>query len=707
MTTAHIGSVLPIRNRVLGIDENTAFLGHYDLNEHDVVSGVRATGASTSALWGNTRFVAKGPQYEIYTNLTLAAWIHPTATPTSDRGCIVIGKGAGGYYLTLTSGLALSAYWHNKSPAGYHSSVQTCPLNQWTHVAAVWSATELKLYINGNLDSTIAVTGTGARVDYVDLGTESEASRPFAGKVRDLSIWADSKEESVIRKMMANGIHVGQRGLRAYWKMDEGEGSILHDSSPFQQDVVIEAGKSLQWSTGDSVFTLRSQEGKFGGAIAVEEATTNLIPNPTVNAYPTIGNGWGTYQTNQYNSNTSFSIGTIESVIDNIVTLNPVGRPIYTYDVLNADTSGGGVVAGVEYFIKKHSENSFSLHAYDSSQDGSKGLRVHDSINNDVRIPISVTDFPTMWHGAPHRPNSGLVKEIIRNGFSSHGKKHDCLRLHTAHKLEGVVGDHMAYGVVPPIETGKDYTVSLYYRAVSPETVGREVTLNFYAAGTSFGGERFTLEKEWQRFSTSFNAPSTGSMNFYFHGGSGIVWDISEIQIENKVTATSFTQGSREVGRVNYPLSINPNIFTLNFWAKTPDSFYVEFIGEDDSNRMFFRPTSINQIGAGRVVNGVIGKVDPLIVEPINEWHMYTLVSEGSLMSVYQDGILKGQGTVAELEGTTKFFKLRREDGIAGGRNALFDEIRIDSVARTPEEIMAWYESQSPFWPRGIYRKDQ
>jgi hypothetical protein len=137
-----------------------------------------------------------------------------------------------------------------------------------------------------------------------------------------------------------------------------------------------------------------------------EEPTINLIPGSNgINSYPNIGNTWGTYYTGQYNDNTYFSIGAIVSVTNNIVTVNGSGRTIYTYDVLRPQTTGGGVTAGTDYFIKMVGVNQFTLHAYNSSQDGSQGYinpatndhKVFDSISLDQRISINSTNFPTMW----------------------------------------------------------------------------------------------------------------------------------------------------------------------------------------------------------------------------------------------------------------------------------------------------------------------
>jgi hypothetical protein len=97
--------------------------------------------------------------------------------------------------------------------------------------------------------------------------------------------------------------------------------------------------------------------------------TTNILPNPASNGRFTIANEWGTYNTNQYNGNAFFSIGTISSVISNIVTTT-TNHPLRTFDVVTPQTTGGGVTAGTNYFIKKLSNTTFSLHSYNSDQSG-------------------------------------------------------------------------------------------------------------------------------------------------------------------------------------------------------------------------------------------------------------------------------------------------------------------------------------------------
>jgi len=127
------------------------------------------------------------------------------------------------------------------------------------------------------------------------------------------------------------------------------------------------------------------------------EPTNNIQPNDASSRF-TSSNSWGTFNTNQYNSGQYFSIGTISSVSNNIVTTSS-NHPFRTFDAVRPQTTGGGVTAGTDYFIKKLSDTTFTIHAYNSSQDGTQGYirsdgyhQVHESIATDTRISINSTN---------------------------------------------------------------------------------------------------------------------------------------------------------------------------------------------------------------------------------------------------------------------------------------------------------------------------
>lgn len=287
------------------------------------------------------------------------------------------------------------------------------------------------------------------------------------------------------------------------------------------------------------------------------ESTTNLIAtygNGIVNAYPSAFNNWGTYNTNQYNGGAYFSIGAISSISSNIVTTaTPHG--LRTYDVITPQTTGGGVTAGTNYYVLKRSNTTFSLHAYNSTQDGSVSMAdILSPVLRDTRISINSTSFPTMWWGPPHLPNSGIIKEIIPNGFNFAGRKHDCLRLNW-YRPDGVV-DAMAYGVQPSYTGSTVYTFSAYVRAASQSAVGSSIRMDTYHAGPNVGGPSNscpTLTANWKKWTWTWTSNATPGVYLFYY------WpemscpaqvDISEMQFEAKGYATSFALPSRSANTV-------------------------------------------------------------------------------------------------------------------------------------------------------------
>jgi hypothetical protein len=308
------------------------------------------------------------------------------------------------------------------------------------------------------------------------------------------------------------------------------------------------------------------------------EATTNLYGTYGVgaaNVYPSAGNDWGTYYARvPYNSGLYFSIGTIASVSGNIVTLtspSSVFNNLNTYDVIRPQTTGGGVTAGVDYYFRKISSTTFSLHQYDSTNDASKTLeQILYYVSSDTRISINATSFPTMWWGNPHLPNSALIKTGISNGFAFDNRYHDCLRLNWF-RTDAV--DGMAYGVFPSYTASTQYTFSCYVRASSQNAIGGSIYFTLYFSGTASSSIAYyspTLTSDWQKWTQTFTTSNvSGTLYTYFWPNitlPGTV-DIAELQVEQKSYATEFTINSRSANTVaggGGLLDISGNNYNIN-----------------------------------------------------------------------------------------------------------------------------------------------
>ena len=290
------------------------------------------------------------------------------------------------------------------------------------------------------------------------------------------------------------------------------------------------------------------------------ESSTNLIGTygaGGVDAYPASGNNWGTYQARGVYNNGAFgSIGTSVSVTSNVATVTSPSsyfNTLATFDVIRPQTTGGGVTANTDYYFKKLSSSTFTLHQWDSTENGSKTPeQILTYINSDTKISINSTSFPTMWWGYPHLPNSALIKTAITNGFAYDNRFHDCLRLNW---FRSDAADGMAYGVYPSYTGSTVYTFSAYIRAIDQNAIGKTISLSTYYSGPNVGGPSSTspvLTTAWQRWTLTFTSNATpGAMIFYFFAGYyPMVVDISEIQFEQKGYATEFAINSRSANTV-------------------------------------------------------------------------------------------------------------------------------------------------------------
>jgi len=436
------------------------------------------------------------------------------------------------------------------------------------------------------------------------------------------------------------------------------------------------------------------------------EATTNLIPNPTVNSYPTTGNGWGTYNVNQYNSNTYFSIGTISSVSNNIVTTS-TNHPLRTYDVVRPQTTGGGVTSGTDYFVKKLSDTTFTLHAYNNSQDGSQGYissttgthKVYDNIANDTRISINSTSFPTMWWGYPHLPNSGLVKELRYNEFDAIpgiGKK-DCIRLHYIRTDN--IKDGMAYGVNCTVTPNSPVTVSFYTRSANANAVGKQIQYHIYnytdGSATSFS-KYFTLGPVgvWQRQTYTFT-PAYGTMiSYWFHNsGSGTyAWDWSCMQVEQKSYETNFVAGTR-----------GTTVATGGGWA--------DISGNGNHGTLTNGPTYSSDNGGSLVFDGSddyvttsLGTYTPYCIDIwfYNDDDITSAIMQGTYQQLlgvgsYPGGISLGSWTSGATNETFSFFSS------AWSTNGM-TYIRDTASSGIHNLVVNWNGSSFDFWLDGTKR---
>jgi hypothetical protein len=214
------------------------------------------------------------------------------------------------------------------------------------------------------------------------------------------------------------------------------------------------------------------------------------------------------------------------------------------------------------------------------------------------------------------------------------------------------------------------------------------------------------LTTEWQRFEATHTVTEAQTAT----GGMG--WQLGNLpedvilyacmpQLEASDFATSYVQGTRDGGGVALyqpdALRMSPTEGTIAFWATDPKSTGTRALaswGDYADNR-----TQIYKSGNTLYIWTNAGS--NTATKTWNGFAHFAFTWKTGEMKLYMDGELIITRTESLNVGAFEYFAIGNRNLISGGwsapANALFDDLRIDKIARTPEEIKSWYQLDRPF----------
>jgi hypothetical protein len=190
------------------------------------ITGLQFSGVATSLVNLDVQS-AFTPQ-----ELTIEVWVNYQVL--NGGGYIISNEGWSptnhGYSLRLSGSKLEFAYGHTDQWPTIKST-SDISVNTWFHAAVTYSSTELKLYINGVLENTVAVTTPmGASTAKTFLGeSPTWSNRRFIGQMADLRIWNVVRSATEVAADMNNSLTGTESGLVAGWKMNEGTGTTVAD----------------------------------------------------------------------------------------------------------------------------------------------------------------------------------------------------------------------------------------------------------------------------------------------------------------------------------------------------------------------------------------------------------------------------------------------------------------------------------------------
>jgi len=149
---------------------------------------------------------------------TLAAWVRYLPKVHDDRWEVL--EKAGAYWMNIrtdTRRLRVGGFFGGCTAVGnvwqFVDSKKVLPASTWVHVAGTYDGTALRIYINGVLDNTLAVTGkTCVNTSPLGIGAKNRTATGvveayFDGRIDDLRVynWALSLTEIKTARATALG----------------------------------------------------------------------------------------------------------------------------------------------------------------------------------------------------------------------------------------------------------------------------------------------------------------------------------------------------------------------------------------------------------------------------------------------------------------------------------------------------------------------
>ncbi len=125
---------------------------------------------------------------------------------------------------------------YRESQSGAQELVSTAPVptGVWTHLAIVRSGSSAQLFLNGDTAGDSSLFNDGALANSgISIGAG------LLGTLEEVRLWNYSRDLRSLIERRSNRLVGNEPGLVAYWRLDEGGGSIARDQSNYENDATL------------------------------------------------------------------------------------------------------------------------------------------------------------------------------------------------------------------------------------------------------------------------------------------------------------------------------------------------------------------------------------------------------------------------------------------------------------------------------------
>ena len=193
------------------------------------------------------------------TAFSMSCWVYPGAN-TNHGGIIGFRNNtdADFYLLQLQNTNNIEARFRNSSGINYDIiAANTLDFNQWQHLAFTYDGSYIRLYKNGNIVDSTSANGTITQTTQsFNLGILDYQGSPFHlnGRLDEIRLWDVALSQNEIIGWMCTPIdltHPNYSNLMGYWKLNDGNGTLVSDASPNSLDGTL---YNATWNLSTSCF---------------------------------------------------------------------------------------------------------------------------------------------------------------------------------------------------------------------------------------------------------------------------------------------------------------------------------------------------------------------------------------------------------------------------------------------------------------------
>ncbi len=161
--------------------------------------------------------------------------------------------------------------------------------NVWHHAAATYDGTTWRLYLDGNLEATLAVNAAprSDTIQHAGLGAMIESSGTphghFQGALDEVRIWNQARTLAQIRSSINTQITTAQTGLVARWALNDGATTVAGSAGTSVNGTVTGTGSA--WVTPGAPFDMVINDPPAEPVlIAPANNATGVSTSPTLSA---------------------------------------------------------------------------------------------------------------------------------------------------------------------------------------------------------------------------------------------------------------------------------------------------------------------------------------------------------------------------------------------------------------------------------------